>query len=342
MNREMKAGLDHAKTFEKQLRRANALYSKGGEEGQKALARVTSELWPHILEAQKWLAQNYTKNREAARLCSSYPFVGELLVYLRLPPKTRLQWGEAAAAAARRIKDQRAEAAHRHKLGMAYIDLGEFKKAIPHLKRGAALNRIIRRPAYEGSDFGGLGLAYAGLEDHRTAIRYYEKALAIFRRTRNADARWGEGIYLSNLAESWRALGDPRKAIALHEQALEINREVKDVNSEGYALGNLGKAYADLGEHERALELFEKNKAIAKKYKVPQSQGYAFFEASRVMWNMGQRSEAIEAAEQALAIFESIQDSYRFRTRQQLKKWRKQEGMESAGDKAQSNMAASA
>jgi tetratricopeptide (TPR) repeat protein len=330
----MKAGLDVARSYEKELSRANALYSKGGEEGQKALTRVTSELWSNILESQRWLAQNYKKNREAARLCSSYPFVGELLVYLRLPPKTRLQWGEAAAAAARRINDRDAEAAHRHKLGMAYIDLGQFKKAIPHLKRGAALNRMIRRPAYEGSDFGGLGLAYAGLKDHRKAIRFYEKALAIFRRTRNADARWGQGIYLSNLAESWRALGNPRKAIPLHEEALKINREVEDVNSEGYALGNLGKAYVDLGEHERAQECFEKNLAIARKFKVPQSQGYALFESSRLQWKMGKRSDAIETAKEALAIFESIQDFYRFRTRQRLKKWCKQEGVELDGDKA--------
>ncbi len=337
MDREMQAGLVLAKTYEKRLRQANALYSKGGEEGREALTRVTSEWWDRILNAQQWLAQNYTKNREAARLCSSYPFVGELLVYLRLPPRTRLQWGEAAAAAARRIKDRHAEAAHRHKLGMAYIDLGQFKKAISHLKRSAVLNRMIRRPAYEGSDFGALGLTYAGLKDHRMAIRSYEKALAIFRRTRNADARWGEGIYLSNLAESWRALGDPRKAITLHEEALKINREVRDVNSEGYALSNLGKAYADLGEHERAQECFQKNLAIATRNEVPQSQGYALFELSRLLWKMGKRSEAIENAREALAIFNRMQDFYRFRARQQLKRWCKQEGVELDATKRRRN-----
>jgi tetratricopeptide (TPR) repeat protein len=328
MDRETQAHLDHARSYEKRLRQANALYAKGGEEGAKALTRFTSELWPHILKEQKWLARNYTKNREAARLCSSYPFVGELLVYLRLPPRTRLQWGEAAAAAARRIKDRHAEAAHRHKLGMAYIDLGPFKKAIPHLKRAAVLNRMIRRPAYEGSDLGGLGLAYAGLEDHRKAIGVYERALAIFRKTRNADARWGEGIYLSNLAESWRALGDPQKAITLHEQALTINREVRDVNSEGYALGNLGKAYADLGDHERAQEYFRKQLFIATTHDVPQSQGYALLESSRLSWKMGKRSEAIESAREALEIFDRIHDFYGVRTRLQLKSWCKQDGVE--------------
>src|SRR5215470_18962617 len=192
MNREMRETLNHAQAYEQMLREANELYSKGGKEAENALKGPVLKKWKQIVNAQKWLAQNYTKHREAARLCISYPFVGELLVYLRLPPRTRLQWGEAAAAAARRIKDRHAEAAHRHKLGMAYIDLGQFKKAISHLKRSAALNSVIRRPAYEGSDFGALGLAYAGLKDHGKAIRYYEKALAIFRATRNPDAQWGE------------------------------------------------------------------------------------------------------------------------------------------------------
>ena len=329
MNLEMQVRLDYAKTYEKKLHQANELYSKGGEAGKEALQEITSnEFWPNILKSQKWLARNYTKDREIAKLCSSYPFVGELLVYLRLPPRERLKWGEAAAAAARRIKDRDAEAAHRHKLGMAYIDLGQFEKAIPHLKRAAVLNRLIRRHAYEGSDFGGLGLAYAGLEDHRKAICFYDKALTIFRRTHNVNARWGEGIYLSNLGESWRALGDPAKAITLHEQALRINREVRDVNSESYALGNLGKAYADLGEYQRAGECFEKQLAMAGTNGVPQSQGYALFESSRLSWKMGKRREAIEKAREALGIFDSIQDFYRFRARHQLKKWCKQEGGE--------------
>ena len=329
MNIEMKAHLDHARIYEKELRQANELYSKGGKEGKEALERISSdENWREILTAQKWLAQNYTKSREAAKLCTNYPFVGELLVYLRLPPRERLKWGEAGAAAARRIKDRDREAAHRHKLGMAYIDLGQFKKAIPHLKRAAVLNRLNRRPAYEGSDFGGLGLAYAGLEDHRKAIGFYDKALTIFRSTHNPDARWGEGIYLSNLAESWRALGDPHKAITHHEQALKINREVKDVNSESYALGNLGKAYADLGQHQHAQECFDKQLLMANTNGVPQSQGYALFESSRVSWKMGRHREAIEKNRESLKIFEEIQDFYRFRARRQLKKWCKQEGVE--------------
>jgi tetratricopeptide (TPR) repeat protein len=109
------------------------------------------------------------------------------------------------------------------------------------------------------------------------------------------------------------------------------------VNSEGYALSNLGKAYADLGEHERAQECFQKNLAIATRNEVPQSQGYALFELSRLLWKMGKRSEAIENAREALAIFNRMQDFYRFRARQQLKRWCKQEGVELDATKRRRN-----
>ena len=323
----LQARLNHATVFEQILREANDAYSKE-EDIPQVIERLDEEWWSEIQEAQEWTSQHSAENDEAARLCSSYPFVGELLVYLRLPPKERIRWGEAAVAAARRIKDRPAEAAHLHKLAMAYLDLGEFQRAIPYLKEGAAINREIQRAEYEAADLGGLGLAYAGLEDHPWAIHFYDKALAIYRVT--AEARWGEGIYLSNLAESWRALGDAPKAIALHEEALKINREVKDHRSEGYTLCNLGKAYATLGDHDRALKILEESLVVARDSKDQQCEGYALFETSRSLWALERRKEAIETAEEALSIFNRIEDFYANRTRQQLEGWRNQEKLDLA------------
>ena len=169
---DFQVGLNNASTYEEILREQNDKYARGEDTRQIVDALDDDRLWEQILNAQKWAAQNSAENEEAAKLCSSYPFVGELLVYLRLPPAERIRWGEAAAAAARRIKDRHAEAAHLHKLAMAYIDLGQFHRAIPYLEKGAAINHDIERPEYEAADFGGLGLAYAGLEDHRRAIQF--------------------------------------------------------------------------------------------------------------------------------------------------------------------------
>jgi len=201
------------------------------------------------------------------------------------------------------------------------MDRGEVSRAIEYLERAAAINRDIERPEYEAADLGALGLAYAALEEHRKAIEFYRQALAIYRTLDTADARWGEGIYLSNFGESCTAIGKPRTAIKLHQRALRMNRELQDRRSEGYALGNLGRAHAALGEHPRALELFEQNLAIARDMVDPQSEGYALFGSSLSLWAVGERAEAIAKAKKSLQIFEMIEDACATKVRRQLEQW---------------------
>lgn len=306
------------------LREANELYLRG-EEALAAGLKSFDTWWPNINLAHSWTAAHAMEDDEAAKLCSDYPYIGEMLIYLRLQPRDRIAWGEAALAAAQRIGDQYAESAHLHKLALAFMDRGEVSRAIEYLEKAAAINRDIERHDYEAADLGALGLAYAALEEHRQAIELYRRALAIYRTLDTTDARWGEGIYLSNLGESYTAIGKPRTAVKLHERALEINRGLQDRRSEGYALGNLGRAYAALGEHARALEAFAQNLAIAREMVDPQSEGYALFGSSLSRWEAGERAEAMATAEKALRIFEQIEDVYIAKVRKQLEQWREQD-----------------
>ena len=310
--------LNHAVRCQTILREASDLFSKGGEDFARGLMLFDDKL-PNIQQAHEWVAAQSAEDEEAATLCSSYPFIGELLVYLRLPPRDRIKWGEAALAAARRIKDRPAAAAHLHKLALTYLDRGEIHRTIPYLEEAVVINREISRPEYEAADLGALGLAYAALGEHRKAIKFYRQSLSVYR---VIEARWGEGIYLSNLGDSCTAIGKARTAIKLHNEALKINREVNDHRSEGYALGNLAKAYAALGDHHRALELFKENLAIARELIDPQSEGYALFGSSLSLWQIGDLAGAMANAEAALEVFERIEDICAGKVRDQLSRWR--------------------
>jgi len=316
------AFLLHASYYGAVLQKANDLYAQGGEALTQGL-KVFDEECSNIQGAQSWAAAHSMEDDDAATLCSHYPYIGEMLVYLRFQPRDRIKWGEAALIGARRIRDQHEESAHLHKLALAYLDKGEINRAIEYLERAVAMNRAIHRPEYEAADLGALGLAYAALGEHREAVRFYGQALAIYR---VIDARWGEGIYLSNLGESLRAIGKPRMAIRLHQRALAINREVHDRRSEGYTLGNLGRAYGTLGEHERALELFEENLDVAREMKDQQSEGYALFGSSLSLWEVRRCREARSRAERALKIFEQSEDVYAVKVREQLEQWREEHG----------------
>ena len=73
-----------------------------------------------------------------------------------------------------------------------------------------------------------------------------------------------EGSGKNNLGLSYRNLGDVRKAIERHEQALEIARETGNLLGEASQLGNLGLCYSDLGDVRKAIEHHEQALEIAR------------------------------------------------------------------------------
>ncbi|HHV24589.1 MAG TPA: tetratricopeptide repeat protein, partial [Methanosarcina sp.] len=81
--------------------------------------------------------------------------------------------------------------------------------------------------------------------------------------------RRGEGADLGNLGLAYSDLGEPRKAIEYHEQALKISREIGNRRGEGNHLGNLGNAYRNLGEPRKAIEFLKESLAIGEAIEDP-------------------------------------------------------------------------
>ena len=117
------ASARHAEHYMAVLAAANALYLKGGEGVLQGLALFDLER-ANIEAGQAWAAGRADRDDAAARLCSSYPNAGAYVLDLRQHPRDRIRWLEAALAAARRLKDRRAEGVHLGNLGRAYGGLG--------------------------------------------------------------------------------------------------------------------------------------------------------------------------------------------------------------------------
>jgi tetratricopeptide (TPR) repeat protein len=79
----------------------------------------------------------------------------------------------------------------------------------------------------------------------RAARRAYENALALARELRD---RRAEGLWLGNLGDVLRELGDYPSAAAMTTEALAAAREVGDRKREGVWLGNLGDIQLALGD----------------------------------------------------------------------------------------------
>jgi len=122
--------------------------------------------------------------------------------------------------------------------------------------------------------------------------------------------RRNEGAWLGNLGNAYRDLGEVRRAIEYYEQALSVAREIGDREGEGNRLGNLGNAYADLGEVRRAIEYYEQALIIAREIGDRRGEGAALGNLGLAYADLGEARRAIEYYEQALAIAREIGDRH--------------------------------
>ena len=307
----------HARHYARVARATDDLYLQGGEGVLRGLALFDLE-WPHIRRGQAWAAARSAEDNDAAALASDYPDACAHCLELRLPPRGRIPWLEAAAAAVRRLGDRKVESWHLGNLGRAYRDLGDARRATGYFEQALAIQREIGDRYNEGNNLGNLGVVYADLGDARRAIDYYEQALAIDREICAASrseaertaARRGEGTDLGNLGNAYADLGDARRAIDYLDQALAIAREIGDRYNEGADLGNLGLAYADLGDARTAIDYYEQALAIDREIGDRRGEGIRLTNLGIAHETLGDPARTRELWTQALAIYEAIEDPW--------------------------------
>lgn len=308
----------HAAHYETVLRTANGLYSQGGQAIKRGLSMFDLEA-SNIQAGQAWAEAHSDNDEDAAMLCNIYPSAGTELFKIRLHPRERIHWCEAALAVARRLKKRHREAVPLGLLGLAYADLGDARRAIEFFEQWLSISREIGDRLNEGKALNNLGLEYADLGETGRAIEFYEQWLAIARESGN---RAGEGTALNNLGLAYARLGETRRAIESYEQALVITREIGNRYVEGKTLGNMGNAYADLEEIPGAIEFYEQRLIIARELGDQRGEGNALWNTSLALDKLGDRAKAIKDAEAALKIYEDIESPIAARVREQLARWR--------------------
>ncbi len=265
----------HSTHYKDVLGRAAKLYQQGNESVREGLQLFDTE-WANIQAGQAWAAVQKREDKEAAKLCSDYPFVGWACLNLRQHPHKGIEWLKAAYAAACHIKNHRLEGWLLGVMGSAYESLAEYRRAIELKKQSLEIARELGDRRGEGITLGNLGVTYESLGHYRRAIEYLEQDLQI---TRELGDRRGEGITLGNLGVTCESLGEHRRAIEFHEQQLQIAREV----------GN------------------RRGKGVAREIGDRLGEAHAHWNTSLTLENLGKRSQAIAEAEEALKIYKQIE-----------------------------------
>jgi tetratricopeptide (TPR) repeat protein len=352
------ASLRHAQHYLEVLRNANVLYLKGGDSLMSGLVLFDLERG-NIEAGQLWARDRAVASPEAAHLCSSFPFDGWYCLDLRQTPRARVRWLEPALAAARLLKDRKAEGWHLGGLGNAYKSLDEYRRAIEYYEQQLLVVREIGDRQGEGSALGGLGTVYYLLGEYRRAIEHCDQWLKI---AREVDDRRGEGAAQGGLGNAYYSLGEYHRATEYYDQWLKIAGEIGDRKGEGSAQGGLGNTYLGLGEYRRAIEYYEQSLPIAREIGDRRGEGNALgslggayyrlgeyrsafeyydqwlkiaveigdrFGESLALFNMsvtidqlGDRNEAIKLAEASLKIKEKIEDPFAPNVRKKLEEWR--------------------
>jgi tetratricopeptide (TPR) repeat protein len=293
------AQLRHARHYLVRLKSLEQRYLRGGDEAQQSVGAF-DECWPQIERGQQWAAAHRSADPEAQELAQAYPLGASDLLHLRQPPRQRIEWLEAASAAADSTGERLAKATAEGNLGNAYAELGETEKAVLRLHEAAEL--LLQAGDARGANvaLANIGMTYRKAHDYGRAEEALTEALALFRRFGD---RYGEASVIGNLANVYGDQGDVAKAARAYEQALEIFREIQNTRGVGMTLSNLARAYADLGETTKAVATYREALMVARQLGDSRTEAAALWNLSLIDYDKGEKPEAIEAASVALKIF---------------------------------------
>ncbi len=165
-----------------------------------------------------------------------------------------------ALALSQSVGDRTAEARALNQLGVLERQTGDLEASRTALERSLALRRQLGDRVGEAATLKHLGLTRIELGEHWAAGAALDQALALARELQ--DGRLEGGI-VSNLG--WfhhRALGDPERALAHYDQALEILRRAGFAGGEASALHGAARAERDRGELAAACRRIEEALAV--------------------------------------------------------------------------------
>jgi tetratricopeptide (TPR) repeat protein len=219
---------------------------------------------------------------------------GDAVTHASLPDRLKI---------AQEIKDRKGEGQSLGNLGIAYLSMGDYPKAIEYLKRSLKIAQEIKDRQGESASLGNLGNAYYSLGDYPKAIEFHERSLKIAQEIKD---RLMEGAALGNLGLAYYSLGDYPKAIEYQERRLKIAQEIKDRQGEGQSLGNLGIAYDNMGNYFKAIEYLKRSLKIAQEIKDRPGEGNALSNLGLTYYKTGNLRNAESTLFDSIHILESL------------------------------------
>jgi len=239
------------------------------------------------------------KNKEAANLIAHtfQDMYGERSLYTAtsyLDSWTLEQLGKKAQA------DRMYDKATRLRLG------GQAEEAMASFGSALELYKDIGDVRGQGEVLGGMGAIYWYI-DSDTCLMFYQEALEA---RREADDRVLTGnslngiglVYLSHYIDFIRAIN-------YFTQAIEIRKEIGQVDQLGKSVAYLAQSYQNVGELELARVHFDQSYLLNRETGDSLKMGESKLHSGEILLGTGRYPEAIKDLRMSLAVFTGIQDS---------------------------------
>lgn len=151
------------------------------------------------------------------------------------------------------IDDKQGECRFLTHLGFSHRTLGNYELALDFYQKALSLAHTISFRYPQGVILVSLGIIHIGLGQDEQAQDSVTRGITICREDKVKDKRW-EGVGLGTLGVISTERGQYETAIAYHQQAVAITREIEDRFGESFDLTRLGKTYLTQGSFELAIK----------------------------------------------------------------------------------------
>ncbi|MEW6744086.1 MAG: tetratricopeptide repeat protein [Planctomycetota bacterium] len=223
--------------------------------------------------------------------------------------RARHEWARAAEECERaiglleQVADWILVGALLNNLGLCYVSLGQYEKAIDYLEKALEIRERVGDPHDIASSLSNLGICYESLSQYEQSVAYHEKALEFRERLGNPQ---DVASSLNELGICYGSLGQYEQSVAYHEKALEINERLGNPQAIANSLNNLGICYDFLGEYEKAIDYYEKAIEIRERVGNPQDVASSFNNLGACCDSLGEYEKAIDYYEKAIEIGERV------------------------------------
>lgn len=218
-------------------------------------------------------------------------------------PHQALSYGEEAIKLAKKVNWEKGEATGFRHLGVIYMNLGDYPKALECLNHSMKIFEKIHNKLGMARCLKIIGDIYIRLSDIPRAQEYLGKALKIYEEANNKSEI---AVLLNSIGSTYSNRSDFMTALEYHEKALKISEEIGDKYVMALNLGNIGQIYEMLCNFPRALENYQKILMIHEELGDKQMIAEDMINIGDIFSDISDDQKALDYYEKSLMISEEL------------------------------------